>query len=75
MPAPYAFTVRVACYTADGQRHEHELEIAGAKPPLGMRAEGACEMQYTCPRSGQDRKASIECRADVGRPYRVVRVT
>lgn len=74
MPGPGTFTVRVACSTADGQRHEHELEIAGGKPALGVRAEGSCEMQYTCPRSGEDRKVTFDCPQGFSRPFRVVRV-
>jgi len=69
------FTIRVACQGSDGQRHEHILEIAEAIPALGVRSEGSCEMQYTCPESGTVRKVTFPCPPDFSRPYRVVRVT
>jgi hypothetical protein len=75
MPGTKIFKVRVVCSAADGQKHEHELEIAGGRPALGARSEGSCEMQYTCPQSGQDRKVTFDCPPGFSRPYRVARVT
>ena len=70
------FKVKILCGSGGGPPHQQELEIGPAKwAPLGARSEGTCEMQYTCPVSGEDRKVVVDCRPDFPRPYHLVSVT
>jgi hypothetical protein len=74
MPQAKTFRIRVACTSGDGQEHEHELEIESTPGPFNARSEGTCEMQYSCPRSREARKAIFECPPGYSRPYRIVSV-
>jgi hypothetical protein len=71
------FKVKVNCSAApDAQPHQHELEIAAAGlSALGARPEGTCELQYTCPQTGEDRKVIIPCPPRFDRPYRIVGIS
>jgi hypothetical protein len=70
------FKELVACFSDNGEEHRHELEIASSDvEPRSAVARQECEIQYTCPVSGEDRIAVIRYRSDYSRPYRVVSVT
>ena len=71
------FRITVECSSGVGPAHQHELEIAAEKHhPLGALSERTCEieMQYTCPRSGEDRKVIFDSPPGFPRPYRIVSV-
>lgn len=67
-------TFTIGCADAAGAAHTHEVTLEARRGGRGIADPPPVTFQYTCPITGQSRKATVQPTSTLGRPIVVVDV-